>query len=63
MGVVYQTMHCAIERERAQHDLWNGVAAGFVAGAGFGLLSNRKAGAQGAHRDARCPGSRAPPRA
>mmetsp|Transcript_2434 Transcript_2434/g.7186 ORF Transcript_2434/g.7186 Transcript_2434/m.7186 type:complete len:163 (+) Transcript_2434:3-491(+) len=52
VGLVYQTMHCAIERERAQHDLWNGVAAGFIAGAGFGALSNRKSGAQAIVRGA-----------
>lgn len=46
VGFVYQTLHCALEKHRAVHDLLNGIGAGAASGAGFGLWQNWGSGAR-----------------
>ncbi|KAJ0402437.1 hypothetical protein P43SY_000590 [Pythium insidiosum] len=46
VGCIFAGLECVIERERAQHDVWNAAIAGAVAGGALSAWSARHFGAQ-----------------
>ncbi|KAG7191408.1 Mitochondrial import inner membrane translocase subunit tim22 [Scheffersomyces spartinae] len=47
IGMVYSGVECLIESMRAKHDIWNGVSAGCITGAGLSFKAGPQAAAFG----------------